>query len=211
MRVIAGTARGRPLRAPRDAPTRPTGDLVKGVVFSMLEAEAYKRGYEPDEDGRLAAAIAWPRVLDLFAGSGALGIEALSRGAQHAQFVEQDRGAVEAIRANLRILGLEERATLIQQPAHRGLARVRRPVDLALLDPPYGDRAALDTVLDALDQAPDILAPHAVLVLEQSVESEPPSRVGPLRLSRTRVHGRTRVSLYVPGDPPAGGAGSRVS
>lgn len=202
MRVIAGSARGRPLRAPKDAPTRPTGDLVKGVVFSMLEAEAYKRGYEPDEDGRLAAGIAWPRVLDLFAGSGALGVEALSRGAEHAHFVEQDRSAVEAIRANLRTLGLEERSTLIQQPAHLGLARLRDPVDLALLDPPYADQAALAAVLDALDRAPETFSPRAVLVLEQSVTTEAPARVGPLRLSRTRVHGRTRVSLYVRDHPP---------
>src|SRR5439155_31820 len=79
MRVISGTARGRHLRAA--AETRPTADLIKGSIFSMLEALAYKRGFEPDEDGNLAAALAWPRVLDLFAGSGGLGIEALSRGA----------------------------------------------------------------------------------------------------------------------------------
>src|SRR6267378_3013521 len=70
MRVISGTARGRPLRAAPE--TRPTADLIKGAIFSMLEALAYKRGFEPDEDGNLAAALAWPHVLDLFAGSGAL-------------------------------------------------------------------------------------------------------------------------------------------
>src|SRR6516162_2790230 len=89
VRVISGTARGRHLRAAPE--TRPTADLVKGAIFSMLEALAYKRGFEPDEEGDFAAAVAWPRVLDLFAGSGGLGIEALSRGAQSAQFVEQDR------------------------------------------------------------------------------------------------------------------------
>src|SRR3981081_2853948 len=91
MRVIAGTARGRLLRAADK--TRPTADLVKGAIFSMLEALAYKRGFEPDEEGNLAAALAWPRALDLFAGSGGLGIEALSRGAQFADFFEENRAA----------------------------------------------------------------------------------------------------------------------
>src|SRR6476660_3702412 len=95
VRVISGTARRRNLRAA--ATTRPTADLIKGVIYSMLEALAYKRGFEPDEDGNLAAALAWPHVLDLVAGSGGLGIEALSRGAQFAEFVEQDRAAARII------------------------------------------------------------------------------------------------------------------
>src|ERR1700737_3806621 len=108
MRVISGTARRRSLRAA--ATTRPTADLIKGAIFSMLEALAYKRGFEPDEDGNLAAALAWPRALDLFAGSGGLGIEALSRGAQFAEFVEQDRDAARIIQSNLRTTGLDEAA-----------------------------------------------------------------------------------------------------
>src|SRR5215210_5447750 len=103
MRVIAGTARGRPLRAALQ--TRPTADLIKGAIFSMLEALAYKRGFEPDQDGNLAAALAWPRALDLFAGSGGLGIEALSRGARSVEFVERDREAARVIEANLRSTG----------------------------------------------------------------------------------------------------------
>src|SRR5262245_64153570 len=108
MRVISGTARGRPLRATRE--TRPTADLIKGAIFSMLEALAYKRGFEPDEDGNFAAMLAWPRVLDLYAGSGALGIEALSRGAAFAEFVDQDREAARIIEANLRLADFAERA-----------------------------------------------------------------------------------------------------
>src|ERR1041384_1458998 len=95
MRVISGMARGRTLRSAVE--TRPTADLVKGAIFSMLEALAYKRGFEPDEEGASAAALAWPRVLDLFAGSGGLGIEALSRGARSAEFVEQRREAARII------------------------------------------------------------------------------------------------------------------
>src|SRR5690349_8577752 len=135
MRVISGSARGRPLRA---APqTRPTADLIKGAIFSMLEALAYKRGFEPDEDGNLAAALAWPRVLDLYAGSGGLGIEALSRGAQSAEFVEQDREAARLIQANLRAADVAERAVVHQAPVEAALRRVRGPVDLVFADPPY--------------------------------------------------------------------------
>src|SRR6185312_13879217 len=105
MRVISGAARGRPLRAAPE--TRPTADLIKGAIFSMLEALAYKRGFEPDEDGNFAASLAWPRVLDLYAGSGGVGIEALSRGATFAEFVEQDREAARILVSNLRGAGLD--------------------------------------------------------------------------------------------------------
>src|SRR5713226_10218221 len=142
MRVISGTARGRHLRAA--AETRPTADLIKGSIFSMLEALAYKRGFEPDEDGNLAAALAWPRALDLFAGSGGLGIEALSRGAHSAEFVEQERDAARIIQSNLRSTGLDDRARVHQAPVSSALRTIRPPIDLVFLDPPYADTATLD-------------------------------------------------------------------
>ena len=108
----------------------------------MLEALAYKRGVEPDEDGNFAAALAWPRVLDLFAGSGALGIEALSRGAQHAAFVESHREAVRFIEANLRATNLLEQAQIYHGPAQLVLPRVIGPIDLVFADPPYRTRAS---------------------------------------------------------------------
>src|SRR2546425_6362056 len=98
----------------------------------MLEALAYKRGFEPDEDGNLAAALAWPRVLDLFAGSGGLGIEALSRGATWAEFVDRDRDAVRIIDSNLRATDLSDRARVHRSSVEAALARVSRPVDLVL-------------------------------------------------------------------------------
>src|SRR5438067_1262729 len=150
MRVISGSARGRPLRATLE--TRPTADLVKGAIFSMLEALAYKRGFEPDEDGNLAAALAWPRALDLFAGSGGLGIEALSRGAQFAEFVEQDRDAARIIQSNLRSTGLDERARVHQASVSSALRTVRAPIDVVFLDPPYGDTSALQSSLDSLEK-----------------------------------------------------------
>ena len=108
----------------------------------MLEALAYKRGIEPDEDGNFAAALAWPRVLDLFAGSGALGIEALSRGAQHAAFVESNRAAGRMIEANLRATGLAEQAQVHLGQAQLVLPRVRGPVDLVLPIRPTRMRAS---------------------------------------------------------------------
>src|SRR5215211_2794556 len=102
MRVIAGSARGAPLRVAPDAEIRPTADKLKGAIFSMLEAEAYKREVllPPDApEGAMLSGATWPRVLDLFAGSGALGIEALSRGARSADFVESNAGARKALQA----------------------------------------------------------------------------------------------------------------
>jgi 16S rRNA (guanine966-N2)-methyltransferase len=193
MRVIAGSARGRHLRAV--ASSRPTADLIKGVIFSMLEALAYKRGFEPDDDGHLAAALAWPRVLDLFAGSGALGIEALSRGATCADFIEQDRQAARVVEANLRTTGLAERGRVHHAPVALALRRVQAPIDLVLVDPPYAEHGALRSAADQLTVA-ELLRPSSVVVLEQPAEAQPFNAVGPLELHATRVHGRTRVSLF---------------
>jgi 16S rRNA (guanine966-N2)-methyltransferase len=196
-RVISGTARGRHLRAARE--TRPTADLVKGAIFSMLEALAYKRGFEPDDEGDFAAALAWPRVLDLFAGSGGLGIEALSRGARAADFIEQDREAARIIAANLRTTELDDRATIHSQPAAVAMRSIRGPVDLVFADPPYADSSAIAAVVDAL-ATPGLLLPTSVVVLEQPVEDEPPESIGALPRASTRRHGRTRITLYASGE-----------
>ena len=135
VRVIAGLARGRPLPAPARAPTRPTADKIKGAIFSMLDAEALRRGFEPvaddeEHDGQFAAAVAWPRVLELYAGSGALAIEALSRGAAHADLVESSADARRAIVANLEKTGLTERAS-VHAPFERS-GRIDIPRDLSI-------------------------------------------------------------------------------
>jgi 16S rRNA (guanine966-N2)-methyltransferase len=197
MRVISGSARGRHLRAAPE--TRPTADLVKGAIFSMLEALAYKRGFEPDEEGDFAAAVAWPRVLDLFAGSGGLGIEALSRGAQSAQFVEQDREAARILMANLRSAGLDDRARVFERSVVKVLTSVSRPVDVVFADPPYTATAVLGEAVTGLGEA-GLLLPTSVVVLEQAWDTEPPEQVGELPLASTRRHGRTRISLYASGE-----------
>src|SRR5947209_3283130 len=150
MRVISGSARGHHLRAASQ--TRPTADLIKGAIFSMLEALAYKRGFEPNEDGDFAAALAWPRVLDLFAGSGALGIEALSRGAKSAEFVERDRDAARVIATNLRSTDLDDRARIHQTPVALALRSLREPIDLVFADPPYDALGDLRETVDGLER-----------------------------------------------------------
>lgn len=121
MRVIAGSARGRRLIAPPGNSVRPTTDRVRESMFNRLDSLGLIRG-----------AV----FVDLFAGSGALGIEALSRGAASVDFVDQDAGSVKAIRSNLASLGFE--ATVHRMAAERFVAECRTRFDVALLDPPYG-------------------------------------------------------------------------
>jgi 16S rRNA (guanine966-N2)-methyltransferase len=204
MRVIAGSARGRPLRAPTRGDTRPTSDKIKGVIFSMLEAEALKRGFEPDEgdedrDGRFAAAVAWPRVLELYAGSGALAIEALSRGATHADLVEASADARKSIAGNLDRTGLADRATVHRVSSEHAVSTFRGPYDLILLDPPYETEGV--RVVEQL-AAGRLLERSGIVVWEHRRSNAPPDEVvGPdgevaLRLLRTRTHGVASVSLF---------------
>ena len=165
----------------------------------MLEALAYKRGFEPDEDGDFAAALAWPPVLDVFAGSGGLGIEALSRGARVADFIERDREAARILAGNLRTTGLDDRAKVHSQPAALALRGLRGPVDLVFADPPYADTSAVPALVEALS-TPGLLAESSVVVLEQAADAEPPESIGPLPRASTRRHGRTRISLYASGE-----------
>lgn len=173
MRVISGTARGRRLVAPEGASTRPTPDRVREATFNAL--------------GSLGAVVD-ANVLDLFAGSGAMGIEALSRGAAHATFVDHDRAALRAIEANLAACGLTARATVVASTVERfvaGAAAGAQRWDLALLDPPYAFTD--DAWLDLLDDLPVDLA-----VLESGREVEPPFGWAVLR---TKRYGSTHVVI----------------
>ena len=134
MRVIAGEWRGRKLVAPKGDATRPTADRTRETLFSMLTS-------------RLGS-FEGLRVVDLFAGSGALGLEALSRGAAHCLFVEQDTAALKAIRANIETLGARERTT-VQASSVMSLGPAPAPYDLLLLDPPY-DTGAGQVAIDRL-------------------------------------------------------------
>ena len=178
-RVIAGTARSIRLEAPGEG-TRPFGDRVKQTLFAILD---------PDLRGAT--------VLDLFAGSGAGGIEALSRGAAHATFVERDAAAVRVIKANLERTGLADRATVTRSDVIgwlRDPMRVRAtPATIALLDPPYDDTAALSGTLEAL--AP-LLATGARVVAKHFWRDAPPAFVGLLASERERRFGETALTFY---------------
>src|SRR4051794_14058544 len=148
MRVIAGQWGGRPLRAPRGSAVRPTSDRVREALFSIL-----------------AARVPGARVLDLFAGSGALGIEALSRGAAAATFVDSEDAAIRAVKANLATVGAE--AEVRRADARRFLGSASgaaRQYDLVFLDPPYRLARDLGDVLTAA--LPAVLAPGAAVVAE---------------------------------------------
>ena len=151
MRVIAGDLRGRRLIAPRGTATRPTSDRVKESLFAII------------------GPLGGERVLDLFAGSGALAIEALSRGAAEARCVDDDRGAVEAIRVNAEVLGLGDRLHAQRRGWRAALADVAAAghrYDLVLADPPY---PLLPVILDELAQAiSGVAAPGAIIVLEHA-------------------------------------------
>lgn len=177
MRVIAGTARGVPLRAPRDRGTRPVTDRVKETLFGILGERV------PDA-----------RVLDLYAGSGALGIEALSRGAAHATFVERGREALGAIRHNLERTGLAAAASVHGDDVLRFLARDPDALrfDLAFLDPPYEERA----ILAPLERLVPLLAPGANVVVKHFWRTEVPQPRG-LEAWRARRFGETTLTFLV--------------
>jgi len=178
-RVIAGSARSIRLDAAGPG-TRPLGDRVKQTLFAILEPEL--RG---------------ARFLDLFAGSGAAGIEALSRGAAHATFVERDAGAIRTITANLRRTGLGDRAAVTRAdvvPWLRDRARTQEPpYSAALLDPPYEDPAALMAALEAVGP---LLAPGARVVAKHFWRDGPPAVIGLLASERERRFGETALTFY---------------
>jgi len=178
MRVIAGEAKGLRLKSPPVRHLRPTSDLVRGAVFDMLAS----------------LEVDLSRVLDLYAGSGALGIEALSRGASWCDLVDRDRAACATIRQNLTLAGFQERARVLCLPVERALERLEGPYSLVLIDPPYEDESAL-AVVERLAASP-VIGRDSTLVLEHAWRRPPPDELGPLKLAARRRHGDTGVSIY---------------
>jgi 16S rRNA (guanine966-N2)-methyltransferase len=177
MRIIAGTHRGRRIAAPKGANTRPTGDRVREALFNLV------------------GPVDGASVLDLYAGSGALGLEALSRGAGRCVFAETDAAACRAIRANLESLGLTG-GLVVQRDALavlRDEASAERRHDLVLLDPPYGGWADAEGRLGEL--LPQIVADTGVVVVETDAAIQPTL---PLALRTTRRYGSARLTLFGP-------------
>lgn len=175
VRVIAGEAKGRRLRSVKSDRTRPTTDRVKEALFSSLG---------PRVDGS--------RVLDLYSGSGALGIEALSRGAEHATFVESSSRTAGALRANLAATGFVDRSTVLVRPVEEVLSgAAAEAVDLVLADPPY----ALGMPVRALEQLRDNgwLAGDAILVVEVAGRLEQPEAPAGYRIDDTKRYGDSKL------------------
>jgi 16S rRNA (guanine966-N2)-methyltransferase len=170
VRIIAGSRKGHRIDAPKGHATRPTSDRVRENAFNLI--------------GPLEGAS----VLDLFAGSGAMGLEALSRGAESCVFVELSREGCRAINANLDKLRLD--ATVLCQDALRALAGDRGTYDLVLCDPPYGyDRG--DALAPHLER---VLAPHGLLVYETAVREQP--ELEGLTVRTSRKYGAARLTLF---------------
>ena len=182
MRVIAGAVRGRRLRGLRGQTVRPTADRVKEALFSMLQSRFD---------------LAGAALLDLFAGTGALGIEGLSRGARRTVFVEQDRAARRVLDANLAACGFAARGRVVCLPVSRALvelvARGER-FDGVFLDPPYG-RGLADQALAQLAAA-GLIESGGWVAVEHHVDDVLADAYGPLRLTAARRYGKTAVAVF---------------
>lgn len=176
MRIVAGSRKGHRIDAPKGVVTRPTGDRVREAVFSIV------------------GSVEGARVLDLFAGSGALGLEALSRGAAHADFVERDARACRVLAQNVEKLGLGEGAEIVRRDAVQALrdaARSGRRYDLVLADAPYEEWGALEARLGQLLAA--VVADGGLVVVETAAGVEPAL---PLDLVTTRRYGSARITVF---------------
>lgn len=174
MRVITGSARGRRLKTPENYDIRPTTDNVKESVFNILQF---------DIEGR--------RVLDLFAGTGQLGIEALSRGAASAVFIDRDRAAVQIVKDNLKTCGLK--GTVLCTDAPEYLKDCGR-FDLIFVDPPY-DSGLYDEVLQTINSF-DILSEGGIMIVEARRETPLPDMTAPYRKLREYRYGKVKICSY---------------
>jgi 16S rRNA (guanine(966)-N(2))-methyltransferase RsmD len=183
MRVIAGQYRSRPLRSLRGMDTRPTSDRLRETLFNVLA------GGNPES-------LAGTRWLDLFAGTGAVGIEALSRGVANVVFVESSPAAVKLIRENLASLGITGGFEVVQADVLRALGRVAPdPVDFVFLDPPYRVAKAYESTLEALSRAPAVTE-ASIIIAEHDKKFDPGEVVDELLRFRKLVQGDAALSFY---------------
>jgi 16S rRNA (guanine(966)-N(2))-methyltransferase RsmD len=175
MRIIAGEFRSRRLKSlPGDA-TRPTSDRLRETIFDILQT-------------RIEGAV----FVDAYAGTGAMGIEALSRGARHVFFLEKSRAALDAIRQNLAMLGIERRATVYAGPALTSLGRCRT-ADIVFLDPPYDLEREYDAALELLGSDPP-----ALTIAQHSIRLKLADEYGKLARTRLLKQGDNALSFYAP-------------
>ena len=177
MRVITGTARGHRLKTPEGNDVRPTTDRIKEAIFSVIQF---------DIEGR--------RMLDLFAGSGQMGIEALSRGAGSAVFVDNSSESTAVVRENLKRCGMSNSAAVVQSDAQTYLTprAGREEFDFAFLDPPYR-KGILQSVLPSVVS---VMKPGGAIICECPLEEELPESVGRFRVDRKYRYGKIKVTFY---------------
>lgn len=181
MKIIAGQWRGRALVAPDGEATRPTANRVREALFSMLTS-------------RLGS-FEGLRVADVFAGTGALGMEALSRGCAHVSFVETDAGALKALKTNIARSKVEPLTDVFAQPA-LAVGRARAAYDLLMLDPPYGEGLAAPALAHL--RAQGWIAPHALISVETGAKE--PLEVAGFTIEVTRRHGKAALHLLRVGE-----------
>lgn len=183
MQIITGSAKGRKIKVP-EKNIRPAKDSVRQAIFSMLYGLV---------DGA--------KALDLFAGSGAYGLEALSRGARSVTFVDADKKCVAAIETNLNTMSFGSRGVAIKEDAQKYAHRTETTFDLIFLDPPYSSGAQVHL----LKSLAKILAPQGVIIFDHAKETKIPKEVDGLSLLRRRTYGATTVSFfYQSSKPPCG-------
>lgn len=177
MRVIAGSLKGRKLRSPADDSVRPTSDKVKEAVFSMLMPY-------------LSDSI----VIDLFAGSGGLGLEALSRGAKRAYFVDKDRRSIALVRDNVKHCGVEDQSVIMCSDHASAINRIHEKADIVFLDPPYN--AGLMTDCIKLLSASGTVPEGGLLIAEHSRDEVLPEQIAGFVMIKEKRYGKTIVSVY---------------
>lgn len=178
MRVIAGDFKGRKLEAPMDNKVRPTSDKVKEAMFSILMNDTYDKVF-----------------CDLFAGTGGLGIEALSRGARLCYFVDQSNDSIGLIRKNVATCKAEGYSKILQGDFVRALSRIREKVDVFIIDPPYGE----GTEIRAMEKIAelDLLADEGKIVVEHQKRDELPEEIAGFTKVKEKKYGRVVLSIYM--------------
>ena len=183
MRVISGSVRGRRLHTPKDLHIRPTSDRVKESLFNILVV--------------LLADFAGCRVLDLFAGTGNLGIEALSRGAELAVFIDENRAAIALVKKNLELTGFSERGHILQREAIAALKTLDNnatPFSLVFLDPPYREGLSVKS-LEIISMS-HLIDEKSIIVAETDAKEELPPLFSGLKMFDKRVYGDTALSFF---------------
>lgn len=178
MRVIAGKAKGKSIKSPKSVSIRPTSDLIRGAIFSILESMG----------------VDWSSVLEFYAGTGSMGIEALSRGAGWADLVERNPKCCAAIKENLEQTGFTQQAHVYCLPATKAITILNKRYSIVLMGPPYKELSVIDTI-EQLVSSP-LVGAGSTIVVEHSYRIPLSPKYGGFQLAKERRHGDTCISVY---------------